>query len=195
MSDLIYEIRGQIVMLDSDLAKLYEFKNGTKEINKLVKRHSIEFSKNCYFKLTESEYHNLKFPNGTSTFNHGGIRKLPHVFSLEGIEKLTFIIRRKNKNLVFENIRKSFETKQNTSITLNPRKLENIIYEIRNQQVMLDSDLARLYECKNGTKEINQAVKNNFDKFPERYSFILSDWESQNFLVKNFDQKLETRGG
>ena len=33
--------------------------------------------------------------------------------------------------------------------------LENLIYEVRGKQVMLDSDLARLYECKNGTKEIN----------------------------------------
>ena len=34
-----------------------------------------------------------------------------------------------------------------------------MIYEIRGKQVMLDSDLAKLYQCKNGTKEINQAVK------------------------------------
>lgn len=73
--------------------------------------------------------------------------------------------------------------------------VENLIYEIDGKQVMLDSDLARLYECKNGTKEINQAVKNNIDKFPERFSWRLSDLESQNFLVKNFDQKIETRGG
>ena len=44
-------------------------------------------------------------------------------------------------------------------------KIEKLIYEIRGVPVMLDSDLARLYECKNGTKEINQAVKNNIDKF------------------------------
>ena len=56
-------------------------------------------------------------------------------------------------------------------------------------------DLAKLYQCKNGTKEINQAVKNNPDKFPKRYSWILSDEESKDFLVKNFDQKIETRGG
>lgn len=60
---------------------------------------------------------------------------------------------------------------------------------------MIDSDLARLYECTNGTKEINQAVKNNIDKFPERFSWKLSDKESNDFLVKNFDQKIETRGG
>ena len=37
--------------------------------------------------------------------------------------------------------------------------IENMIYEIRGKQVMLDSDLAKLYQCKNGTKEINQAVR------------------------------------
>ena len=73
--------------------------------------------------------------------------------------------------------------------------IEDMIYEIRGVQVMLDSDLARFYQCKNGTKEINQAVKNNLEKFPERFSWKLSDEESEYFLVKNFDQKKETRGG
>ena len=70
-----------------------------------------------------------------------------------------------------------------------------MIYEIRGKQVMLDFDLATLYGCKNGTKEINQAVKNNIEKFPERYCFKLSDNESDNFLVEIFDQKIEKRGG
>lgn len=74
-------------------------------------------------------------------------------------------------------------------------KIENMIYEIRGKQVMLDSDLARLYECKNGTKAINQAVRNNPLKFPERFSWILTDKESEYLLVKNFDQKIERRGG
>ena len=73
--------------------------------------------------------------------------------------------------------------------------IKNLIYEINGKQVMLDSDLAKLYECKNGTKEVNQAVKNNLEKFPERFSWILTDEDSNIFLVKNFDQKIETRGG
>ena len=40
-------------------------------------------------------------------------------------------------------------------------EIKNLIYEISGKQVMIDSDLAKLYQCKNGTKEINQAVKNN----------------------------------
>ena len=47
---------------------------------------------------------------------------------------------------------------------IEQEKIEEMIYEIRGVQVMLDSDLAKLYECKNGTKEINQAVKNNIEK-------------------------------
>ena len=47
----------------------------------------------------------------------------------------------------------------NEVVTREDIKIENMIYEIRGKQVMLDSDLAKLYQCKNGTKEINQAVK------------------------------------
>ena len=72
-------------------------------------------------------------------------------------------------------------------------KIENMIYEIRGKQVMLDSDLAKLYHVE--TKRINEAVKNNMEKFPERFSWKLTGEESESFLVENFDQNLETRGG
>ena len=68
--------------------------------------------------------------------------------------------------------------------------IENMIYEIRGKQVMLDSDLAKLYNVE--TKRINEAVKNNIEKFPERYCFKLSDDESDNLLVEIFDQKINT---
>lgn len=72
-----------------------------------------------------------------------------------------------------------------------PINIEDMIYEIRGVQVMLDSDLAKLYKCKNGTKEINQAVKNNIEKFPERYAFRITEKEF-NFLKSNF---LTSKGG
>lgn len=62
---------------------------------------------------------------------------------------------------------------------LKDEKLENLIYEIRGVQVMLDSDLARLYECKNGTKQINLAVKRHKDRFPERFVFQLTEDEAR----------------
>ena len=81
----------------------------------------------------------------------------------------------------------------NNVIVKNDVKIENMIYEIRGKQVMLDSDLAKLYNVE--TKRINEAVKNNIEKFPERYCFKLTDDESNNLLVEIFDQKIEKRGG
>ena len=54
-------------------------------------------------------------------------------------------------------------------------KIESMIYEIRGKQVMLDSDLARLYGVE--TKRVNEAVKRNIDKFPERFSWLLTNEE------------------
>ncbi len=59
----------------------------------------------------------------------------------------------------------------------NIQKITNLIYEIRGVQVMLDSDLAKLYRCKNGVKEINNIVKKNKEKFPERFMFKLEESE------------------
>ena len=75
--------------------------------------------------------------------------------------------------------------------------IEDLIYEIRGKQVMLDSDLARLYECANGTKTINLAVKRHMNRFPERYMFQLTDSESKIiwFQIETKYGKVETRGG
>ena len=71
--------------------------------------------------------------------------------------------------------------------------IENMIYEIRGKQLMLDSDLAKLYECKNGTKEINQAVKNNPDKFPNDFYFRLSEVELKYLRSKNLTANRKSR--
>ena len=80
---------------------------------------------------------------------------------------------------------------------IEKEKVENLIYEIRGKQVMLDSDLARLYECANGTKTINLAVKRHINRFPERFMFQLTDEESKiiRFQFETKNQKIETRGG
>ena len=66
----------------------------------------------------------------------------------------------------------------------NEAIIENMIYEIRGKQVMLDSDLASLYECSNGTKTINLEVKRHANRFTERFMFRLKDEESENIGFK-----------
>jgi hypothetical protein len=77
------------------------------------------------------------------------------------------------------------ENKSIKSNLLNFNAVEEKIITIRNIQVIIDSDVATLYGVQ--TKEINQAVKNNPDKFPEGY-LIEVDSECKNELVKNFDR-------
>lgn len=60
--------------------------------------------------------------------------------------------------------------------------IENIIYEIDGKKVMLDSDLAKLYNVE--TKRVNEAVKNNPEKFPRRFSWILTNEEKNNLWSK-----------
>ena len=64
--NLIYSIRGKQVMLDSDLASLYEVE--TKNLNKAVKRNIERFPVSFCFQLTEEEVENLRFQIGTSSF-------------------------------------------------------------------------------------------------------------------------------
>ena len=72
-------------------------------------------------------------------------------------------------------------------------KIENMIYEIRGVEVMLDSDLAKLYKVE--TKRINEAVKNNPDKFPQRFSFVLDKDEDKNLRSKFSTSSLENNYG
>jgi hypothetical protein len=68
---------------------------------------------------------------------------------------------------------------------LKTTNIENLIYIVRGQQVMLDSDLARLYECKNGTKSLNLAVKRNIERFPKDFCFQLTDCEYKKLRFQN----------
>lgn len=67
--------------------------------------------------------------------------------------------------------------------------IQNKIYEIRKQKVMLDYDLAEIYEVE--TKALNQAVKRNAERFPEDFMFRLTsnEWEHMRsqFLVENYE--------
>ena len=66
ITNLIYTIRGKQVMLDSDLASLYQVE--TKNLNKAVKRNIERFPVSFCFQLTEEEVENLRFQFGTSSF-------------------------------------------------------------------------------------------------------------------------------
>ena len=78
IQSMIYTFRGRQVMLDSDLARLYQVT--TSNLNKAMKRNIARFPEHFCFQLTENEYENLRFQNGISnlTNNYGGRRYMPY---------------------------------------------------------------------------------------------------------------------
>ena len=95
IENVIYEIRGEYVMLDSDLAKIYQCKNGTKEINQAVKRNVNRFPNDFYFQLTKLEYEIiLRSQNVTLELEQGKYRKyLPYVFTEQGVAMLASVLK------------------------------------------------------------------------------------------------------
>lgn len=100
----IYEIRGQKVMLDFDLAEMYQVE--TKNLNKAVKRNIERFPEDFMFQLTSEEMANLRFQIGTSSW--GGTRYLPFAFTEQGVAMLSGILRSPQAVEVNINIMRAF---------------------------------------------------------------------------------------
>lgn len=84
----IYEIRGQRVMLDRDLAELYDV--STKALNQAVKRNIKRFPPDFMFQLSREEFENLRSQIVTSKW--GGTRTMPHAFTEQGVAMLSGLL-------------------------------------------------------------------------------------------------------
>ena len=92
----IFTLRNQQVMLDSDLAELYQVE--TRVLNQAVKRNIKRFPKEFMFQLTKNEYKNLNnqiliSQNVISSSRHGGRRKMPYVFTEQGVSMLSAVLK------------------------------------------------------------------------------------------------------
>jgi hypothetical protein len=86
---MIHEIRGVKVMLDRDLAELYEVE--TRALNQAVKRNEKRFPEDFMFQLTGEEVENLMSQFVTSSY--GGVRKLPYAFTEQGVAMLSGVLK------------------------------------------------------------------------------------------------------
>lgn len=93
IKNLIYTVRDKEIMLDSDLANIYQVE--TKVFNQAVKRNVVRFPENFRFQLTQNEFDsiNLRSQIVTSNLNYGGRRYLPYVFTEQGIAMLSTVLR------------------------------------------------------------------------------------------------------
>ena len=97
IENMIYMVRGQKVMLDLDLAKLYEVE--TRYLNKAVKRNSLRFPEDFMFQLSEEEFQHFRII-WRAHDKHGGLRKPPYVFTENGIAMLSSILNSERAILV-----------------------------------------------------------------------------------------------
>ena len=126
----IYEIRGQRVMLDRDLAELYGVTTGN--LNKAVKRNIERFPERFMFQLTEQEF--LIFQNGTSSW--GGTRKRPYAFTEQGVSMLSAVLRSPTAIQVSIRIMDAFVAMRNYIMTTSTMTAE--LSEIRAKLTLLE---------------------------------------------------------
>ncbi|MDD5436383.1 MAG: ORF6N domain-containing protein [Candidatus Omnitrophica bacterium] len=137
----IYLIRGQKVMLDSDLAKLYRV--GTRDLNKAVTRNLDRFPKDFMLQLTKEEAQNLMFQFGTSSW--GGVRKLPRVFTEQGVAMLSTVLRSKRAIHVNISIMRAFVKLR--QILSTHKELAHKLSELERKIEKHDEDICAIFEA------------------------------------------------
>jgi len=141
----IYLIRRQKVMLDEDLAGLYQVE--TKRLNEAVKRNSDRFPKDFMFRLTNKEFKNLKSQFTTSSW--GGRRKLPLAFTEQGVAMLSGVLNSDIAIKVHIQIIRVFTKMKeillnNKDILLKLEKMEKDVKENKKNIAMIFSALKQM---------------------------------------------------
>lgn len=162
IENLIFEVRGVQVMLDSDLARLYECSNGTKSINLAVKRHINRFPERFMFQLTREEVNNLRFQVETANVNSKS-RSLPYVFTEQGVAMLATVLRTPVAEEISIKIMDAFVAmrKYISSNLLNQNYINSLVLE--NQKMIL-TDHNLVIE----NKEKIKALEETFKQFGEK---------------------------
>ncbi len=170
IQSMIYTFRGKQVMVDSDLAMLYQVE--TKNLNKAMKRNLERFPENFCFQLTKDEYENLRFQNGTSSSNnnYGGRRYMPHVFTEQGIAMLSAILRSDVAVEISIKIMNSFV--QMRKFLSSNGELFSRLDRVELKQIETDKKLEEVFHYISANEEVKQHIF--FDgQIYDAFSFIV----------------------
>ena len=125
IKDKLITIRGQIGMLDRDIAELFGME--TRIFNQSIKRHQEILSKADMFVLEKDEFDHLMSQFVTSSLQHGGLRKLPTFFTKSGIEKLSLIFKKESVIAIQKEILKEIELSENNGLFPNSELKNNVL--------------------------------------------------------------------
>jgi len=177
IEDYIYEIRGKHVMLDSDLARLYHCKNGTKTINLAVKRHINRFPERFMFQLTREEYIDiLRFQSETLELEQGKYSKyLPYVFTEQGVAMLATVLRTEAAEQVSIKIMDAFVAMRKFISTnmLEQKYVNNLVMEHDYDIKLLKESFSKLEEKKkNNEIYYNGQIYDAYSKIHEIFKKV-----------------------
>lgn len=150
----IYSIRGQKVMLDSDLAELYGVE--TKRLNEQVKRNNSRFPDDFMFQLTIQEWENLKSQIATSSW--GGRRKLPYAFTEHGVLMLSSVLNSDRAIAVNIHIMRVY-TKLKEMLLIH----KDVLIELENIKQKIGSNSNNIELIFNYLKQFEQAKQQELD--------------------------------
>ena len=171
----IYEIRGRRIMLDSDLASLYDVE--TKNLKRAVRSNIERFPDDFMFELTKEEYETLRCKNFTSN-ERGGNRYLPFAFTQEGIGMLSGLLRSSVAIKVNINIMRAFVQMRQALITINNAQLQ--LEQIRSEVKQLRIDMDEILHDQN---DINESTRAQLAAINDALTELQS-WKSQNATSK-----------
>ena len=137
----IFSVRGVQVMLDSDLASIYQTE--TKFINRAVKRNPLRFPEEFMFQLTEKEWANLKYQFGTSR-EHGGRRTIPYVFTEQGVAMLSAVLNTERAIIASVQIMQTFVAMRN--FLLNNASVFQRLDQVELRQLKTDEKLEQIFK-------------------------------------------------
>ena len=182
---MIYEVRGKQVMLDSDLAKLYQCKNGTKTINLAVKRHINRFPERFMFQLTKEEYDNLKFQFETAKKNNMS-RTLPFVFTEQGVAMLATVLRTNVAEEVSIRIMDAFVAmrKYIGSNLIEQKYINHLVLEHEDKIKLLETSFEKL-ETKKNEIYFNGQIYDAYSKILD----ILSEAKEEIIIIDGYADK------
>ena len=152
IEDMIYEIRGKQVILDRDLATLYEV--NTKVLMQSVKRNIERFPDNFMFQLTEEEFCIWRSQNVTSKNDKMGLRRAPYAFAEQGVAMLSGLLRSSIAIKTSIAIMNAFVTMRHymSSNLLEQKYINNMVMEHEYEIKLLQESFDKLEEKKKVTE-------------------------------------------
>jgi len=180
----IFTIRGMQVMLDSDLAKLYNVE--TKALNQAVKRNSERFPESFRIQLSEVEIQNLRSQIVTSSEIHGGRRYLPFVFTEQGVAMLSAVLKSSVAVAVSIEIIEAFVSMRRNQYQF--LGLAQRVERLESKQIQTERKLEKIFKALDSGHDIKQGLFFN-DQIFDAYVFsseLISRAKKSIILIDNY---------